>query len=90
MRDLVPLDHIAFSTLRAHRVVAVVAVLVISFGAKVFSSSPPVAEANTHAVRSASLNVLQMHRDATGCCRAWARTRPLFAIVDTKSLPVQK
>ena len=66
------------STLREHHVIAVVAVLLISFGVKMFfSSSPPTAEANIHAVPSAilsaSVNVLQMHRD-----------------VDTKSLPVQK
>jgi hypothetical protein len=66
------------STLRAHHAIAVVAVLLISFGVKMFfSSSAPTAEANIHAVPSAipsaSVNVLQMHRD-----------------VDTKSLPVQK
>ena len=62
------------STLRAHHVIAVVAVLLISFGMKMFfSSSAPTAEANIRAVPSASVNVLQMQRD-----------------VDTKSLPVQK
>ena len=62
------------STLRAHHVLAVVAVLLISFGVKMFfSSSPPTAEATIHAIPNASVNVLQMHRD-----------------VDTKSLPVQK
>ena len=62
------------STLRAHHVIAVVAVLLISFGVKMFFlSSAPTAEANIRAVPSASVNVLQMHRD-----------------VDTKSLPVQK
>ncbi len=64
------------STLRAHHVIAVVTVLLISFGVKMFfSSSAPTAEANMRAVPSAipsaSVNVLQMHRDA-------------------KSLPVQK
>ena len=66
------------STLRAHRVIAVAAVLLISFGTKMFfSSSASTAEAKIRAVPSAipsaSVNVLQMHRD-----------------VDTKSLPVQK
>ena len=62
------------STLRAHHAIAVVAVLLISFGVKMFfSTSAPTAEANIRAVSSASVNVLQMHRD-----------------VDTKSLPVQK
>ena len=66
------------STLRQHHAIAVVAVLVISFGVKMFfSSSAPTAEANIRAVPSAipsaSLNVLQMHRDVT-----------------TKSFPVQK
>ncbi len=71
-------------------VITVVAVLVISFGVKVFSSWPPTAEADVPAVASASLNILQMHHDATGSRSAWARTHRLFAIVDTKSLPVQK
>src|SRR5512143_4059765 len=68
-------NGVVSSTLRAHHVIAVVAVLVISFGVKMFfSSSPPTAEANIHAIPpSASVNVLQMHRD-----------------VDTKSLPVHK
>ena len=66
------------STLRAHHAIAVVAVLLISFGVKMFfSASAPTAEANIRAVPSAipsaSVNVLQMHHD-----------------VDTKSLPVQK
>ena len=65
------------STLREHHVIAVVAVVLISFGVKMFFLSAPTAEANIHAVPSAipsaSVNVLQMHRD-----------------VDTKSLPVQK
>ena len=63
------------STLREHRVIAVVAILVISFGVKMFFLSAPTAEAtNVHnAIPSASVNVLQMQRD-----------------VDTKSLPVQK
>jgi hypothetical protein len=62
------------STLRAHRVIAVVAVLLTSFGVGMFfSSSPPTAEANIRTVPSAGLDVLQMQRD-----------------IDAKSLPVQK
>ena len=62
------------STLRAHHFIAVVAVLLISFGVKLFFlSSAPTAEANIRAIPNASVNVLQMERD-----------------VDTKSLPVQK
>jgi hypothetical protein len=44
-------------------VITVVAVLVISFGTKVFSSWPPTAEADVPAVPTADMNVLQMHRD---------------------------
>jgi hypothetical protein len=66
------------STLCAHHVIAVVAVLLISFGVKMFfSTSAPTAEANIRAVPSvipsSSMNVIQIHRD-----------------IDTKSLPVQK
>ena len=66
------------STLREHHAIAVVIVLLISFGVKMFfSSSAPTAEASIHsvpsAILSASVNVLQLQRD-----------------VDTKSLPVQK
>jgi SpoU rRNA methylase family enzyme len=49
--------------LRANRVVAVAAVLVISFGVKMFFLSAPTAEANIHGVPSANMNVLQMHID---------------------------
>jgi hypothetical protein len=70
-------SEVVASTLRAHHVIAVVAVLLISFGAKVFFfSSAPTAEASIgapNALPGATLNVLQMHRD-----------------VDTKSLPVLK
>ena len=48
------------STLRAHHVIAVVAVLLISFGVKMFFlSSAPTAEANIRAIPNASVNVLQ-------------------------------
>ena len=51
------------SPLRTHRVIAIAAILIISFGVKMFFLSAPTAEATTHAVPSASVNVLQMHRD---------------------------
>jgi molybdenum-dependent DNA-binding transcriptional regulator ModE len=49
--------------MRARHVIAVVAVLVIGLGAKQFLFSPTQADANINAVPSASVNVLQMHRD---------------------------
>ena len=51
------------STLRAHHVIAVVAILLISFGVKMFFWSVPTADANIRANPSASMNVLQMHTD---------------------------
>jgi hypothetical protein len=49
--------------MRAHHAIAVVAVILISFGVKMFFFSPPTAEADIHAVQSASMNVLQMTID---------------------------
>jgi hypothetical protein len=49
--------------MRAHHVISVVAVLVIVFGAKQYFFPPTEAEANLPAVPSASVKVLQMHRD---------------------------
>jgi DNA-binding transcriptional ArsR family regulator len=49
--------------MRAHHVIAVVAVLIIGLGAKQFVFPPNQADANINAVPSASFNVLQMHRD---------------------------
>jgi molybdenum-dependent DNA-binding transcriptional regulator ModE len=49
--------------MRAHHVIAVVAVLVIGLGTKQFVFPPKQAEANIQAMPSASMNVLQMHRD---------------------------
>jgi hypothetical protein len=51
------------AVMRARHVIAVVAVLVIGLGAKQFWFPPQQADAGTNAVRSASVNVLQMHRD---------------------------
>ncbi len=51
------------SKLRAHRVAILVAILLLSFGVKMFFLSAPTAEADIHAVPSASLNVLQMQID---------------------------
>ncbi len=49
--------------MRAHHAIAVVAVILISFGVKMFFFSAPTAEANINAVSSASMNALQMHID---------------------------
>lgn len=48
---------------RAHHVIAIVAVLVIGLGVKQFVFPPQQAAANINAVPSASMNILQMHRD---------------------------
>jgi hypothetical protein len=49
--------------MRAHHVIAVVAVLVIGLGAKQFLFPPRQADADINAVPSASVNVLQMQSD---------------------------
>jgi hypothetical protein len=49
--------------MRAHHAIAVVAVILISFGVKMFFFSAPTAEADIHAGPSASMNVLQMQID---------------------------
>ena len=49
--------------MRAQHVIAVVAVLVVGLGAKQFLFPPMQADAGVNAVPSASVNVLQMHRD---------------------------
>ena len=49
--------------MRVHHAIAVVAVLVIGLGAKQFVFPPQQADAGVNAVPSASVNVLQMHRD---------------------------
>jgi hypothetical protein len=49
--------------IRKHHVIAVLAVLVIGLGAKQYFFPPIKAEANIHAVPSASINVLQMQID---------------------------
>jgi len=49
--------------MRAHHVIAVVAVLIIGLGAKQFLFPATEAEADIHAVPSASMDVLQMHND---------------------------
>jgi hypothetical protein len=41
--------------MRAYHAIAVVAALLISFGVKMFFSSPPTSEANTYAVPSAGM-----------------------------------
>jgi len=49
--------------MRAHYVIAVVAVLVIGLGAKQYFSPPIKALADIHAIPSTRMNVLQMHID---------------------------
>ena len=51
------------SPVRTHPVIAIAAMLIISFVVKMFFLSAPTAEAKRHAIPSASVNVLQMHRD---------------------------
>jgi hypothetical protein len=48
--------------MRAHHAVAIVTVVLIGFGVKLFFFSAPVAEANTPAVASARMDILEMHR----------------------------
>ena len=48
---------------RAHHAIAVVAVILIGFGAKLFFFSAPTAEADIHVVKGASLDVLHMHEN---------------------------
>ncbi len=49
--------------MRLHHAIAVVAVVLIAFGVKLFFFSAPTAEAGVHAVKSSSMNVFQMHID---------------------------
>jgi hypothetical protein len=49
--------------MRAHHVIAVIAVLVIGLGAKQFLFPPRQADADINAVPNASVNVLQMQTD---------------------------
>jgi hypothetical protein len=49
--------------MRSHHAIAVVAAVLIAFGVKLFFFSAPAAEADIHAVKGDSMNVLQMHID---------------------------
>ncbi len=49
--------------MRVHHVIAIVAVLVVGIGAKQFLFPPKQANADIQAIPSASVDVLQMHRD---------------------------
>ena len=49
--------------IRAHHVIAVVAVLVVGLGVKQVLFPPRHAEANINAVRGLSMNIMQMHSD---------------------------
>jgi|GEM_PF-1651586 len=43
-----------------HQVIAVVAIMLVSFAVKMFFLSPPTAEADMHAVSNTGLGILQM------------------------------
>jgi hypothetical protein len=45
--------------MRLHHAIAVVAVILVAFGAKLFFFSPPIAEANVNG----TMNIHQMHLD---------------------------
>ena len=49
--------------MRLHYAIAVVAVILIGFGVKLFFFSVPAAEADIYAVKNGSMNVLQLHID---------------------------
>ena len=49
--------------MRSRHIIALVVVLILGLGAKQFFFPPQKAEADMHAVSSAALNVLQMHRN---------------------------
>ena len=49
--------------MRLHHAIAVVAVILIGFGVKLFFFSAPPAEADIHVVKNDSMNILQMHID---------------------------
>ena len=49
--------------MRANHVIAVVAVILIGFGVKLFFFSAPAVEAGIHTGANASMNILQMHID---------------------------
>ena len=49
--------------MRVHHVIAIVAVLIVGIGAKQFLFPPKQANADIQATPSASVDVLQMHRD---------------------------
>jgi hypothetical protein len=51
------------ASMRPHHVVAVVAVILIGFGVKLFLFSTPTVEADIHVVPSASMNALQLNID---------------------------
>jgi hypothetical protein len=62
-RHAVPALGAVGSTLSAHYVIAITAILLISFGIKMFFLSAPTAEADTIAVRSTSMDAHQMNLD---------------------------
>jgi hypothetical protein len=49
--------------MRSHYAIALVAVILIGFGVKLFFFTAPAAEADIRAVKGGSMNVLQIHID---------------------------
>ena len=52
--------------MRSYHTIAVVAVILIGIGAKLFFFSVPPVEVNVSGVKSASMDILQMERDFAG------------------------
>jgi hypothetical protein len=57
----------AFATegtvMRAHHVIAIVAVILVVFGLKLIFFSAPIAEANVSSVKRAGIDVAEMHQN---------------------------
>ena len=62
-RSVKPQPRAMEAFMRAHHAIAVVAVILISFGVKLLFFSATIAEADIHAVPSASMDIIQMHID---------------------------
>ena len=48
--------------MRAHHAIAVVAIMLVGFGVKMFVFSTPSAEADMRTVKNSSMNILQMQQ----------------------------
>jgi len=49
--------------MRAHHAIAIVAAILVGFGLKLIFFSDPAAEADARSVKSASIDIFQMHRN---------------------------